>query len=158
VLGNLSRDPLHVRGFPCEHIEVRFEEIDEHAFLFRIERCPDTKRTAVVGDDCILDVLGGLERAGRSLGRLGDILVLGSRLGAEPLGPDDCLSELKAFSVALVCALIRWPYCDDTLRTGNLMFQVRIVQHGHKLHVYCLPSIAWYVLENPTTSKVRVSM
>jgi hypothetical protein len=104
VLGNLSWDPLHVGGFPCEHIEVRFEEVDEHAFLFRIEHHPNTERTAVVGDDRILDVLGGLERAGRSLGRLRDILVLGPRLGAEPLGPDVCLSELKAFSVALVCA------------------------------------------------------
>jgi hypothetical protein len=29
---------------------------------------------AVVGDDRILDVLDGLKRAGRTLGRLGDIL------------------------------------------------------------------------------------
>jgi hypothetical protein len=81
------------------------------------------ERTTVIGDDRILDVLSELERAGRSLGRLGDILVLGSRLDAEPLGPDDCLSELKASSVTLVCALIRRPYCDDPLRTGNLQFQ-----------------------------------
>jgi hypothetical protein len=94
VLGNLSRDPLHVGGFPCEHIKVRFEEVDECTFLFRIEHRPDTERTTVVRDDCILDVLGRLERAGRSLGRLGDILVLGSRLSAEPLRPDDCFSEL----------------------------------------------------------------
>jgi hypothetical protein len=120
VLDNLSRDPLHVGGFPCKHIEVRFEEVDEHTFLFRIKRRPDTERTAVIGDDRILNVLGGLERAGRSLGRLRDILVLGLRLGAKPLGPDDWFSELKALSVALVCALIRWPYCDDPLRTGNL--------------------------------------
>jgi hypothetical protein len=37
-----------------------------------------------------------------------------------PLGPDECLHELKAFSVALVCTLIRSPYCGDSLRTGNL--------------------------------------
>jgi hypothetical protein len=76
VLGNLSWDPLHVGGFPCKHIEVRFEEVDKHAFLYRIERRPDTERTAVVGDDRILDVLSMLERAGRMLGRLRDILVL----------------------------------------------------------------------------------
>jgi hypothetical protein len=107
VLGNLSRDPLHVGGFPCKHIEVRFEEVDERAFLFRIERHPDTEHTTVVKDDRILDVLGGLERAGRTLGRLGDILVLGSRLGVEPPGPDGCLSKLEALSVTLVYALIR---------------------------------------------------
>jgi hypothetical protein len=138
VLGNLSQDPLHVGGFPCKHIEVRFEEVDERAFLFRIERGPDTESTAIIRDDRILDIIGGLERAGCSLDRLGDILVLGSRLGVEPLGPDDCLSELKAFSVALICALIRWPYCDYPLRTGNLQFQVRIVRHDHKLRV-CQP-------------------
>jgi hypothetical protein len=109
VLDNLSRDPLHVGGFTCKHIEVRFEEVDERAFLFRIESRPDMERTAIVGEDRILDVLGGLERAGRTLGRLGDILVLGSRLGVEPLGLDGCFSELKAFSVALICTLIRWP-------------------------------------------------
>jgi hypothetical protein len=37
VPGNLSRDPLHVGGFPCKHVEVRFEEVDERAFLLRIE-------------------------------------------------------------------------------------------------------------------------
>jgi hypothetical protein len=77
---------------------------------------------AVVGDDHILDVLGRLERVGRPLGRLGHILVLGSRLDAEPLGPDDCFSKLKALSITLVCALIRWPYCDDPLWVRNLQF------------------------------------
>jgi hypothetical protein len=109
VLGNLSRDPLHVGGFPCKHIEVRFEEVNERAFLFRIERRPDTECTTIVGDDRILDVLGGLERAGSTLRRLRDILVLGSRLGVEPLEPDSCFSKLKAFNVALVCALICCP-------------------------------------------------
>jgi hypothetical protein len=71
VLGNLSRDPLHVGGFPCEHVEVRFEEVDERAFLFRIERRPDTERTAVVGDDRILDILCGLERAAAHLDNSG---------------------------------------------------------------------------------------
>jgi hypothetical protein len=94
VLSNILRDPLHVGGFPCKHIEVRFEEVDERAFLFRIERCPYTERTTIVGDSHILGVLGGLERAGRSLGRLEDILVLGERLGVEPLGPDQCLCKL----------------------------------------------------------------
>jgi hypothetical protein len=88
VLGNLRRDPLHVGGFPCKHVEVHFEEVAERTFLFRIERRPDTERTTVVGDDRILDILGGLERAGCTLGRLEDILVLGVRLSVEPLGPD----------------------------------------------------------------------
>ena len=48
VLGDLPRNPRHVRGFPSERIEVRSEEVDERAFLFRIERRPDTERAAVV--------------------------------------------------------------------------------------------------------------
>jgi hypothetical protein len=68
VFGNLSRGPLIVGGFPRKHIEVRFEEVDEHTFLFRIERHPDMERTTVIRDIHILDVFGGLERAGRSLG------------------------------------------------------------------------------------------
>jgi hypothetical protein len=92
VLGILSRDPLHVGGFPCEHVEVLFEEVDERSFLFRIERHPDTERAAVVADDRILDVLGGFGRAGCMLRRLGDILVLGTRLSVEPLRSDGCFS------------------------------------------------------------------
>jgi hypothetical protein len=41
VLDNLSRDPLHVGGFPREHVEVRFEGVDERAYLFRVECRPD---------------------------------------------------------------------------------------------------------------------
>jgi hypothetical protein len=40
----------------------------------------------------------------------------------EPFRPDHCLSELKALSITLECALIRDPYCDDPLRTENLQF------------------------------------
>jgi hypothetical protein len=156
VLGNLSRDPLHVRGFPCKHVEVRFEEVDERTFLFRIERRPDTERTAIIGDDRILDVLGRLKRAGCSLGRLRDILVLRRRLGVEPLGPDECLSKLEALNVALECTLIHGPYCDDPLRIRNLQFHVRIVWHAINFTHASLPRIAWYVPKNPTTSKVRI--
>jgi hypothetical protein len=59
VLGSLPRDPLHVGGFPRKHVEVRFEEVDKRAFLFRIERHPDTEFAAIVEDDRILNVLGG---------------------------------------------------------------------------------------------------
>jgi hypothetical protein len=37
----------------------------------------------------------------------------------EPSRPDSCFSELKALSIALVCALVHGPYCDDTLRPGD---------------------------------------
>jgi hypothetical protein len=156
VLDNLSWDPLHVGGFPCKHIEVRFEEGDERAFLFRIDLRPDTERVAVVGDDRILDILGRLERAGCTLGRLRDIMVLGARLGVEPLGPDDCLSELKGFNVTLECALVCWPYCDDPLRSR--IFSFRYIWLGTAINfAYAgLPRIAWYVPENPITLNVRV--
>jgi hypothetical protein len=99
VLGNLSWDPLHVGGFPREHVEVHFEEVDKRAFLFRIEHRLDTELATVIGDDRVFDILGGLERAGRTLGRLGDILILGTRPSVEPRRPDCCFSELKALGV-----------------------------------------------------------
>jgi hypothetical protein len=49
-------------------VEVRFEEVDERAFLFRIKRRPDMELASIVGGDRVLDILGGLERAGRTLG------------------------------------------------------------------------------------------
>ena len=105
VLGDLPRNPRHVRGFPSERIEVHSEEVDERAFLFRIERRPDTERAAVVGDGHLLGILGRLERAGRALGRLGDLGVLGRRFCDELLGPNERLSELKALGIAFVCVL-----------------------------------------------------
>jgi hypothetical protein len=125
VLGNLSWDPLHVGGFPCEHVEVHFEEVNERAFLFRIERCPDTERVAIIGDDHIIGVLGGLERAGRSLGRLGDLLVLKGRLGMEHLKLDEPFSELEALCITFECVLERSPHCDDPF--GPRIFSLRYV-------------------------------
>jgi hypothetical protein len=53
-------------GDPCKHVEVLFEEVDERAFLFRIERRPNTERPAIVGDDRILTSLpGSKEQAAR---------------------------------------------------------------------------------------------
>jgi hypothetical protein len=54
--------------------------------------------------------------------------------------------------------LIRSPYCDDPLRTGNLQLQVHVLWHGHKLRV-CRPLEDRMVRpRKPTTSKVRVSV
>jgi hypothetical protein len=92
------------------HVEVHFEEVDERAFLFRIEHHPDTERVAIVGDDRILDILSGLERAGRSLGQLGNVSVLGGRLSVEPLGLDERFSELKAPCIAFECVLEHSPH------------------------------------------------
>jgi hypothetical protein len=61
-----------------------------------IKRRPDMELAAIVGDDRVLDVLGRLERAVRTLRRLGDVLVLRTRLSMEPREPDICFSELKA--------------------------------------------------------------
>jgi hypothetical protein len=66
VLSNLTRDPLHVVGFPCKHIEVRFDEVNERAFLFRIERCPDTESMAIVKDNAsLMSLVGSKEQAAR---------------------------------------------------------------------------------------------
>jgi hypothetical protein len=42
---------------------------------------------------------------------------------------------LEALSIAFECALVRGPYCDDSLQTRKLQLQVRIVGHDHELRV-----------------------
>jgi hypothetical protein len=74
MLDDLPWNPQHVRGLPCKHVEVCSEEIDERAFLFRIERRPDTERAAIIRDGYLL---GRLKRGDHSLGCLGDVQVLG---------------------------------------------------------------------------------
>jgi hypothetical protein len=125
VLDNLSRDSLHVKGFPCKHIKVRFEEVNECAFLFRIECHPDTECAAVIGDNRILDVLGRLERPGRTIGRLEDIRVLGGRFGVDPLELEERLSELKTLRIAFVYVLEHSP----TVMTpfGPRIFNLRYI-------------------------------
>ena len=44
MLGDLPRYAQHVRGTPCEHIGIRAEKVDEHGFLFAIERGADPQR------------------------------------------------------------------------------------------------------------------
>jgi hypothetical protein len=44
------------------------EEVDNLTFLSRIERHPDTERAAIIGDGHLLAILGGIERAVRTLG------------------------------------------------------------------------------------------
>jgi hypothetical protein len=70
----------------------------------------------------LTSLAGGLERAGRTLERLKDVLVLGTRPSLEPRGSGRCFSELKALNVALVCALVHRPYCDDTHRSRDFQF------------------------------------
>jgi hypothetical protein len=53
----------------------------------------------------------------------------------EPLGPHQCLRKLETLIIAIECALVRSPYCDDPLRNGDLQLQVCIVGHGHEVLV-----------------------
>jgi hypothetical protein len=93
VLGYLSRNAHHIGGFPRKHVEVLFEEVDECAFLFRIEHHPDTECATIVGDGHIPDIFGGLKRAGRS--RLDDSGISGSSEGGSALSLSVWMSVIE---------------------------------------------------------------
>ena len=43
VLSEFSRYTWHVRRFPCKNVPVLMDELDERAFLFRIQVSADAK-------------------------------------------------------------------------------------------------------------------
>src|SRR3954468_17914350 len=62
VLSEFPRDTWHIRGFPCKDVPILTEELDEHAFLFIKQLCPnDELLTRITRDKvnflCILSRL-----------------------------------------------------------------------------------------------------
>jgi hypothetical protein len=47
VLGDLPRNARHVQGTPREHVSVGAEEVNEHCFLFGVERSADLECLAI---------------------------------------------------------------------------------------------------------------
>ena len=68
VLGDLPGDPWHVRWCPREHVEVRAQKVDEHAFLFRVEGGPYSEGTSLGGNCDVFRIRGRLKRARCMLG------------------------------------------------------------------------------------------
>ena len=122
MLGDLPRYAQHVRGTPCEHIDIRAEKVDEHGFLFVVEGGADPQRSAVgaVGvDRDELDGLYGLESPGTTLG-VGHFAIELVEVDDEGLGLHDSLGILDAFDVTVVCMLIRGPDSDDAVGAQHL--------------------------------------
>jgi hypothetical protein len=49
VLGDLPKDPWHVRGAPRKDVGVGAKKVDEHHFLFWVEGGTDPQRLALGG-------------------------------------------------------------------------------------------------------------
>jgi hypothetical protein len=47
VLDDLPQNAQHVRGTPCEHVSIGAEEVNEHYFLFGVERSADLECLAI---------------------------------------------------------------------------------------------------------------
>jgi len=43
VLSEFPRDTWHVRRFPCEDVSILMDELDERAFLFVRQTCPNSE-------------------------------------------------------------------------------------------------------------------
>ena len=63
MLGEFSRDTWHVRWLPCKEIPILTDELDERAFLFVREVCPDGELLGGItgGEINLLCVLRRLE-------------------------------------------------------------------------------------------------
>jgi hypothetical protein len=64
VLGQFSRDSLHIRRLPCEYVSVILQKLDERAFLFVIQTGTDDSSFALVGEPKV-DSLGFFSRSHR---------------------------------------------------------------------------------------------
>jgi hypothetical protein len=53
VLGQFSRDSLHVRRLPCEYIMIILQELDGHTFLFVVETGADDGSLAFIRESQI---------------------------------------------------------------------------------------------------------
>jgi hypothetical protein len=67
VLGQLSRDTLHVRRSSHEHISVVLQKLDEHTFLFVRKARASDRSLALVGESKV-DPLHFFNRSHRSSG------------------------------------------------------------------------------------------
>lgn len=72
MLGDFPWDPWHVRRSPCDDVSVGLEEVNDRAFLFIRQRCPDASPLGQVRgvDRYLLHLLGKLEGVSASLGAL----------------------------------------------------------------------------------------
>jgi hypothetical protein len=68
VLGQLSRDSRHVHRFPCEHVSIVLQELDERAFLFVVEAGTDDCGLAFIRESKI-DPFSFFNRTNRGHGR-----------------------------------------------------------------------------------------
>jgi hypothetical protein len=89
VLDDLPQNARHVRGTPCKHVSVGAEEVDEHCFLFGVERSADLECLAirVIGAERDkLNLFCWLEATGMAFGTrdfLGESLQIGSQCSVQ---------------------------------------------------------------------------
>jgi hypothetical protein len=139
VLGQFSRDSLHVRRLPCEYILIVFQELDEHAFLFVVEAGADNCSLAFIRESQI-DPFSFFSRShkGCSMSFVrGDceIFILQSTAslcgkGYRGLGSE---SRLDGAPKAFYDALEVGAHGDNPLRSWHLEYHVWVVWNIHEL-------------------------
>jgi hypothetical protein len=137
VLGDIPWYAWHVRGTPRKNFGVCAEKVDEHCFLFGVERGADP--------DFLAGIVAGVERDG--LNRLSWFEVAGVPLcvgrlfeeaiqvGDEGFGLGEGFGVLHAFHVALVSVAVCGTHGDGSPGAWHLELEVRVVGDGHELGV-----------------------
>ena len=139
MLSQFPRNTRHVLWSPREDVPILTEELDELAFLFRVQAradYSDAVRVSFVQPD-LLRVLVRLEGGLGALPRCIFQVLLGEVNLAldflELLCDDQSLGQLRAVLGAVDGALEVPGYGDDPLRSRHLHLQVGVVRHHHEL-------------------------
>jgi hypothetical protein len=132
MLGKFPRYTCHVRWLPCKDIPILTEELDERAFLFGGQICPNGGGLGVIASDkfhlfCINCRLKG-GRGGRNL-LLGCRHLRGVRVGMdffELLAEEHCFRESGFSFLALLCLSEAAINGDYAIRSWHLQLIVDV--------------------------------
>jgi hypothetical protein len=137
VLDQLSQDSRHVRRFPCEHVLIVLQELDERALLFFVEAGTDDSGLAFIKESEVDSFsFFGRPHRGRGQGFIRrDREVFFHRLAIDLRGKDyrglGTESHLNGTPEAF-CALELSTHGDDPLRSWHFEYHIWVVRDDHE--------------------------
>jgi hypothetical protein len=138
VLGNLSRDDRHLYQTPHKYVLVAPEEVDELAFIFRVQAGPDLNGFGSVFSVDLhgLGILGRFESVGRGGHGLAERHRWYSEAQLSQFGHDDRSDDqLNAVQFVVQHSLSLGLHSDNPGGPGYLELEVGVAGDGHELDI-----------------------